>query len=78
MNIALIITGIEALISYLLQLKANGQLTDAQLDSAVAASNTATRQLIAQFLASAGAAGITAASAVAATPPAVPPTTPKK
>jgi hypothetical protein len=51
-DISFIITGIENLVSFLLQLKTNGQLTDAQLDAAVASSNTATRTLIAQFLAS--------------------------
>jgi hypothetical protein len=50
-DISLIITGIENLVGFLLQLKSNGQLTDAQLDSAVASSNTATRTLISQFLA---------------------------
>ena len=49
----LIITGIENLIAFLLSLKANGQLTDAQLDAAVAGSNTSTRALITQFLAAA-------------------------
>lgn len=61
-DITLIITGIENLVAYLLQLKKNGQLTDAQLDTAVATSNTATRALIAQFLAD--------QPAVATTPPA--------
>jgi hypothetical protein len=50
-DITLIITGVENLVSFLLQLKANGQLTDAQLDAAVAASNNSTRALIAQFIA---------------------------
>lgn len=50
-NIELIIVGIENLVAYLLQLRANGQLTDAQLDAAVASSNTATRAMIAQFIA---------------------------
>jgi hypothetical protein len=50
-DIGLIITGIENLVSFLLQLKSNGQLTDAQLDTALAQSNNNTRALIAQFLA---------------------------
>jgi hypothetical protein len=51
MDITLIIEGVESLITYLLQARANGQLTDAQLDAAVASSNTQTRALIAQFIA---------------------------
>lgn len=50
-DIGLIITGIENLVGFLVQLKNNGQLTDAQLDAAVQQSNTATRTLISQFLA---------------------------
>lgn len=50
-DIELIIVGIENLVAYLLQLRANGQLTDAQLDAAVASSNSATRAMIAQFIA---------------------------
>ena len=69
MNIALIIAGIESLVSFLLELKANGQLTDAQLDAAVASSNTATRALIAQFLASASAAGFGATGSNTTPPP---------
>lgn len=45
-NAALIITGIEALVTYLLQLKANGQLSDDQLDALVAGTNAETRALI--------------------------------
>ena len=50
-DIGLIIVGIENLISFLLQLRANGQLTDAQLSAAISTSNTATRTMIAKFIA---------------------------
>lgn len=45
-----IITAVEQLIQYLLQLRANGQLADADLDALVANTNTETRTLIAQAL----------------------------
>ena len=49
-DINLIIQSIEALVSYLLQLKSNGQLTDDDLDKLVANTNTETRVLIKQAL----------------------------
>ena len=45
-----IITAVEQLIAYLLQLKANGTLSDADLDSLVANANADTRAIIAQAL----------------------------
>ncbi len=51
-DIGLIITAAENLISYLLQLKANGQLADAQLDAMVSTENSETRALILQALGS--------------------------
>lgn len=51
MNVAAVIAAIENLIAFLLQLKANGQLTDAQLDALTASTNAETRALIKQALA---------------------------
>ena len=49
-SVGAIIVAIEQLIAYLLQLKANGQLQDSDLDTLVASTNADTRAIIAQAL----------------------------
>lgn len=51
MNAQAIITLIEQLVEFLLELRKNGQLTDEQLDAAVASTNEETRAIIKAYLA---------------------------
>lgn len=49
-TIQMVITLLAQLAQFLLDAKANGQLTDAALDAAIAGQNSDTRALIKQFL----------------------------